>query len=194
MSDIWFTSDPHYFHANVIRYCNRPFESVIEMNEKMIKNWNSVVKPEDTVYCLGDFSLAARPVEVITPRLMGNKFLIPGNHDFCHSFNKKSRNSEKRQYWLDFYARNGWTVLPEFYEMDIEGVAIVNMCHIPYNTQDPRYKDHQLKDDGRWLLCGHVHEKWKLKDKMINVGVDVWDMKPVHIDEIKKIILEGTNE
>lgn len=201
---IFFTSDLHFWHANVIKYCNRPYASVEEMNEKLILNWNSVVSPKDTVYVLGDFSLAIRPVETFTHRLNGIKYLVSGNHDWGHSYNKKSRGEGKQQKWIDKYTSHGWIVLPEQTTLEIPGVAIVNMCHLPYsnvgdvrpedieNPEEP-YKDKYLpyrpKDDGRWLLCGHVHEKFKIKNRMINVGVDVWGMKPVSIEEIKEIIL-----
>lgn len=70
---IYFTSDPHYGHANVIKYCSRPFASVDEMTRVLITNWNKVVTPEDIVYCLGDFSLSTRPAEAITQKLNGIK-------------------------------------------------------------------------------------------------------------------------
>ncbi len=188
---IYFTSDPHYWHANVIAYCGRPHRDVHDMNEALIAGWNEVVTPEDTVYCLGDFSLAYRPVEIVSPRLNGKKFLVPGNHDFCHSYNKKSRNPEKRAEWIKKYEENGWIVLPEQAELNIEGVGSVQMCHHPFvlDGKDDKYENWRPKDDGRWLLCGHVHEKWKFRDKMINVGVDQWNFKPVSIEEIKKVIL-----
>jgi calcineurin-like phosphoesterase family protein len=190
---VFFTSDPHYWHANVIKYCTRPYSSVEEMNEAMIKNWNSVVGPEDTVYVLGDFSLAIRPVEAISSRLMGIKCLVPGNHDWCHSYNKKARGEGKLAKWITKYEDHGWIVLPEQTILDIPGVATVNMCHHPYEEDVPfegdKYARWRLKNDGRWLLCGHVHEKWKTKGKQINVGVDVWNYTPVSIDEISRIIL-----
>lgn len=68
---IYFTSDHHFWHANIIRYCNRPFNSVEKMNEILIQIWNDLVAPEDEVYYLGDFSLAARPVEIYTQKLNG---------------------------------------------------------------------------------------------------------------------------
>jgi calcineurin-like phosphoesterase family protein len=161
------------------------------MNESLINNWNNVVGPDDTVYCLGDFSLAFRPVEIVTPRLAGKKILVPGNHDFCHSYNRKSRKPDKKIEWVKKYEDNGWIVLPEQTTMDIPDVGIVNLCHHPYvlESVDDKYKDWRPADDGKWLICGHIHEKWKIQDKMINVGVDQWDFKPVSIEEIKKIIL-----
>ena len=99
---------------------------------------------------------------------------------------------------------HGWIVLPEQTTLDIPGLATVNLCHLPYtnvgdvrpedieNPEKPyhdKYTPYRPKDDGRWLLCGHIHQKWKTRNKMINCGVDVWDMKPVSIEEIKRIIL-----
>lgn len=62
---IYFTSDHHFWHENIISYCKRPFASVEEMNEKMVQYWNDVVKDKDEVYYLGDFSMAWRPVELL---------------------------------------------------------------------------------------------------------------------------------
>jgi calcineurin-like phosphoesterase family protein len=192
---IYFTSDPHYGHANIIKFSVRPYTSVEEMNEAMVRNWNEVVTPEDTVYCLGDFSLATEPVERYTRRLNGTKYLVPGNHDYCHSYHKKARSKENRDKWIKQYEDWGWKVLPEQTTLDIPGVATVNMCHHPYiliGPGDDKYENWRPKDDGRWLICGHVHDKWKVVDKMINVGVDQWDYKPVSIEEVKKIICSST--
>ena len=192
---IFFTSDLHLYHANVIRYCARPFATVEEMNEIIVKNWNETVGPDDTVYCLGDFAMAFRPVETFSPRLMGKKYLVPGNHDFCHSYHKRSRNPEQREKWIQKYVDYGWIVLPEQTTLDIPGVATVNMCHHPYHLTHPaddKYKKWRPVDDGRWLLCGHVHEKWKVVDKMINIGVDQWGFKPVSVEQIKEIICGPT--
>lgn len=197
---IWFTSDPHYYHANVITYCDRPYRhangdpNVEEMNEALVRNWNNVVRPDDTVYCLGDFSLAIRPVELYTPRLMGTKKLVPGNHDWCHPSNKKSKGG-KMAGVIAKYEANGWEVLPCQTEFNMEGVARVNMCHLPYkgDSTDDRFQNHRLEDDGRILLCGHVHSHWQTKRTpkgtlMINVGVDVWGLAPVSEDTLKALI------
>lgn len=78
-----FIGDTHFNHNNIIKYCNRPFKNVEEMNEHIIKQWNSVVKKDDTVYHLGDFALKSDQ-EMITDlvkRLNGSIILILGNHD-----------------------------------------------------------------------------------------------------------------
>lgn len=79
---IWFISDTHFGHTNIIRFCNRPFSSIKEMDETIINNWNSVVKPNDIVFHLGDFAFAsnARWKQLIQA-LNGHIYLIVGNHD-----------------------------------------------------------------------------------------------------------------
>jgi len=83
MSRTFFTADTHFNHANVIKYCARPFASIDEMNREMIARWNAVVGPEDTVYHLGDFAMG-QPSEwpSFLRQLNGaRKILIRGNHD-----------------------------------------------------------------------------------------------------------------
>jgi calcineurin-like phosphoesterase family protein len=170
------------------------------MNEAMIRNWNDLVRPEDWVYVLGDFSLAFRAVETFSQRLMGNKLLIPGNHDFCHSYHKKSRNEENRKKWIEKYEYYGWKVLPEQYGEHFEGLGSVTMCHHPYfykdDTYDDKYEKWRPEDHGGLLLNGHVHEKWKTRSSykgtlQVNVGVDVWDYKPVSLEQIIELVNDG---
>lgn len=79
---IFVISDSHFNHGNIIKYCNRPFETIDEMNNTMIKNWNSVVSNDDKVFHLGDVGLGGREkTEAIIKSLKGRKVLIRGNHD-----------------------------------------------------------------------------------------------------------------
>lgn len=71
----------------------------------------------------------------------------------------------------------------------------VRLCHFPYSSEsdferynEGKMKKYRLQDNGDWLLCGHIHDKWKTKNKMINVGVDVWDFYPVPMTEIERLI------
>lgn len=85
----WFTADLHINHFNVIRYCDRPYDSVEEMNESLIKNWNDKVAPEDTVYFLGDFALNFNRTLETLPKLNFKKlYFINGNHDATHAMHK----------------------------------------------------------------------------------------------------------
>lgn len=190
MRNIFFSSDHHFDHANIIQYCNRPFASVKEMNAELIKRWNAVVQPDDIIYYLGDFSLSMKTLQYVK-QLNGIKILIPGNHDKCF---RKHKNFElKAREYLDA----GFTeILLEdisYWFDDLE--QLVSLSHFPYQgfSYDERYKNLMLEDNGNWLLCGHVHEKWKTKAKMINVGCDVWNYAPVSITEIKTLMQTKEN-
>lgn len=174
----WFTSDTHFSHKHVIEYCHRPFASVEEMNAEMIRRWQAVVKPTDTIFHLGDFAFCgAVAMTEILKQLPGHKVLVLGNHDH--------HKQEK-------FVRLGFQQAVHHYHMRL-GDYHVHMSHFPYKgtEADERKFDRQLEDGGDWLLHGHVHEHWKVKNKMINVGVDRWDFTPVHEDKILEIIRVG---
>ena len=90
MNKIFFTSDHHFGHKNIIKFCNRPFESIDEMNEELISRWNAKVGPNDEVYHLGDFALCTtNEFTDIIGRLNGIIYLIGGNHDGTAMSNRK---------------------------------------------------------------------------------------------------------
>ena len=153
---MWFTSDQHFFHHNVLEYCKRPFKSAHEMNETIIANYNALVSPSDTVYMLGDLGIlnssALPKLESVIQRLNGNKHLILGNHDMYKPFT---------------YVRMGFVSVHT--SLEVEGFYL---AHEPaVHKSGP-------------VLCGHVHEKWLRQANVVNVGVDVWDFKPVHLAEL----------
>lgn len=195
---IFFSSDHHFFHTNVIGFCKRPYSSVEEMNEDMVEKWNTVVSNNDKVYYLGDFSLSKRAVEVFSLRLNGEKYLIPGNHDWVHPYHKKGRRRIDDMKKL--YQDNGWNLLGCQEELEYNGYFF-KMCHHPYQGDVPhdgshaqgsgnfdKYFQYRYKDEGDWLLTGHVHEKWLIKNKQINVGVDRHNFTPVSINEITTMV------
>lgn len=191
----FFTSDRHFYHANVIKYCDGPFSSLEEMNEMLVLYWNQVVGPDDEIFVIGDFSMAFRPVELFTRRLNGVKHLVAGNHDFYHPAHKKSRSKENQEKWIAAYLNNGWASVK--YEDFVEiGGQKYRLAHMPYRSQtdeDQRHQKHRVVDDGVPLLCGHAHEKWKsqftsLGTLMVNVGVDVWNYRPVVEDDFAKYL------
>lgn len=177
MTSIFFTSDHHFWHKNIIHLCNRPFSSVEEMDAKMIENWNSVVAPSDTVYYLGDFSLDPRAVKEILPLLNGKKHLIQGNHDKCFKGKDKL---------INYYKEAGFESVKHRDTIKIWKYQVL-LCHFPYkDNPEAKYYDKRPEDNGNWLLHGHIHEKGKFKNKMINVGVDVWNFTPVSLEQIEK--------
>jgi calcineurin-like phosphoesterase family protein len=184
---IWFTSDQHFGHANIIKYCNRPFIDVEDMNASMMWRHNAIVAPTDTVFHLGDFSMHPRELSRLKD-LRGRHHLVCGNHDRCHPVHKDWQKK------LPLYFDAGFVSV----QVDEQWVCgehpfeIVRMHHLPYtgdhHDTEERYQQFRPKDEGNWLLHGHVHTTWKVKDKMINVGVDQWGFAPVSLDEIKTII------
>lgn len=185
---IYYTADPHFGHRNIIQYCNRPWSSVEEMNEGLVARWNAVVRPEDTVYVLGDFSMNMRDMETYTPRLNGTKVLVVGNHDKCFQLKEQQ---------VDRYIAAGWAEVILGVMCYIIGPHAVNCSHFPYQYDHPdqseRFVDRRLPDIGIPLLHGHVHGHWltRRNDKgtlMINVGVDVWNYCPVSEKQIQAIL------
>ena len=183
----WFSSDTHFGHLNIIRLCNRPFKDLDEMHRVLKQNWNEKVAPEDTVYFLGDFCLGQASLSrKILQQLHGKKILIMGNHD------KESKIP--KECFESICTRMTYTL----------GDQDLILCHYPYRhtpeeEQDALQKGYKVKfyerrpvDEGGWLIHGHVHEKWKVKRKMINVSVEVWDYSPISVEELKKIITSET--
>ena len=135
MPNIFYIADTHFGHENVIRFDNRPFSDVSEMEEIMVKNWNSKVTPEDTTYILGDFCWGnQKDAARIAERLNGKKILIRGNHD-------REMQGE---------ARKSFQTIKEVHRIKDAGRSVI-MCHYPM----PFYK-HDY-DASTYMLYGHVH-------------------------------------
>jgi calcineurin-like phosphoesterase family protein len=179
---ILFSSDPHWGHKNVIGYSQRPFVTydgqldLILMHATMLANWNSTVGPEDTVYLVGDFSLwnNIAPIKEIRERLNGKIILIRGNHD---------QSTQKM-------LQAGFDEVYDRLELELDGKKLY-LSHIPLiGDDDPRRKKYRpcfvqpppVEYD--YWLCGHVHERWKRKGNVINVGVDQWNFTPVNLAQL----------
>jgi calcineurin-like phosphoesterase family protein len=188
---IWFTSDLHFFHKNVIGFCNRPWTSVEEMNEGLIKNWNDRVRKTEQVYVLGDFLFGGSSrLREIVPRLNGQKTLVRGNHDatarkvIAAGFHDVVENEAIK-------LPNGTKVLLSHFPYYPDPAEEARAGKAAAGIQlDTRYLHKRiLRDDyDRWLLHGHVHTQWQVLDKQINVGVDVWNWRPVPHETIQAII------
>lgn len=172
----YFTSDLHFGHANIIKYSNRPFASVREMDEALIANRNKRVHPTDTIYILGDvFFCDIDKGEEIVNRLNGNKLLIMGNHD-------KQLNKHRDRMSAHF------KYLPALYETYIEGIH-VSMCHYPMLVWN---KSHH----GAFMLHGHSHgsAQYPRDGRIMDVGVDCHAYAPVSWEAIKNKLSQVTTE
>jgi calcineurin-like phosphoesterase family protein len=160
MANYFFTSDTHFNHYNIMCYCARPFESLEDMNETIIKNWNSVVKKEDFIYHLGDFGWGQlQKNQEIFERLNGRKYLIKGNHD---------NNSINQLGWV--WVKD--TAMIKVYD------KYIWLSHYPHRTWNRAMH-------GAWHLFGHIHNKLAQFWLSFNVGVDAHEFMPLSYDQVE---------
>ena len=164
---IYLISDTHFNHKNIIKYANRPFDNVEEMNKHMIKQWNKVVSNKDTVYHLGDFGWGNKEeITRLVSQLNGNKILIRGNHD---------AHSSKWYMECGFnMAIKGGIILEDYYLLTHKPIHI--------NELSPFVNIH-----------GHLHQHNMEGDWYLNVSVEQIDYTPILFDEIKKKFKEELN-
>lgn len=178
---VFFTSDTHFGHSNIIKYCQRPFNSAEHMDEVLINNWNEVVSPQDIVFHLGDFCFGSDKEWIkILQRLNGTKYLILGNHDL-----KKIANSSQIQ---DYFA-----------DINMQMRVVVDkqkmlLNHYPFLCFEGGYQN-------VWQLFGHVHSSKHStgldKERLVHlfptqydVGVDNNNYRPVSFSQVSQIITE----
>lgn len=170
---IFFTADLHLGHANIIKYCNRPFPSLHDMNKTLINNWNSVVGEKDVVYILGDLCLADIKSGIKMVRsLKGRKILIQGNHD--------AKLCKKGEYKKCFeYIKDLETIKVDD-PLARGGVQTIVLCHYAMKVWNKRHF-------GSWQLYGHSHGS--LPDdpfsKQMDVGVDPNKFFPLTYEEVR---------
>lgn len=176
----YYTSDLHLGHENILKH--RPmFETIEEMNEVLIDNWNKKVKNDDIIYIVGDFSFRSKtPVEDFLERLKGKKHLILGNHDSC--WLKKSKYETLSQYFESICHMN-------VFNISKKKKIQATLCHYPMlEWNESRYASNVVS----YLIHGHIHNN---KDDVydyikehqptaLNCGVDVNNFEPVTLEEL----------
>lgn len=179
-TNLFFTSDPHFFHTNIIKYTNRPFKSINEMNNTLIENWNNKVPPESVVIVIGDFAFGRctpHNVAEIVKSLNGNIILVEGNHD-----------------QVSIQAQTQFNVFAEVYQtLDLRVVTQqenkddyvdVNCNHYPGLTWNKAHF-------GAWQAFGHVHSTEPIKGQSVfqyDVGMDGNNFTPISFQEFGQII------
>ena len=179
---IYVTSDHHFNHDEIIKYCDRPFESVEEMNRELIKRWNSVVSRRDTVYHLGDFTLGGFSTFFeFFSQLNGLVSIVPGDKD--HRWIKDLKRPSH-------HMPENLRILPPLLTIKYYKRKIV-LCHWPMRSWDG-------SSHGGLHLHGHCHGKIGRKEKLgdrhippnkrlgvrLDVSVDCWDYFPVSLDRL----------
>ena len=175
--NFYYIADCHFGHENIIKLCNRPFNSVEEMDETMITNWNRKVTNNDLVLIVGDMFYKHPDPESVLKRLKGRKWLICGNHDGN---------------WI---ANGGKRIVTDYLEEVLTnntfndstpGGGFVHLCHYPYLMWDHMEK--------HYMIHGHMHNRkeepfWsfiKGTPTLLNAGVDINNFEPVTLAELKE--------
>ena len=158
---IFFTSDTHFDDARRIRIDHRPFATIEEHDAALIARWNETVGPDDDIYHLGDVTASKKDARIgeLLGLLKGRKHLIIGNNDPPTTIEAK-----------------GWTSVAPYRELEIDGKRII-LCHYPFRTWHDMGK-------GAIDLHGHSHGRLKEATRQYDVGVDVFDYRPVTLDTI----------
>lgn len=169
---IWFTSDQHFGHAGIIKYCRRPFADVDEMNEALVQRFNSVVSDRDDVYHLGDFAFSDPALWLA--RLKGRRHhLILGNHD---------------------YKRLNGIRLATF--SSVQDVAYLR--HDGYRIFMSHYAHRTWRNSihGSLHVYGHSHGNIEDFNRSMDVGVDRWNFMPVAMEHViaRLILRPVTNQ
>ncbi len=162
----FFTADEHYYHSNIIKYCDRPFGDVEKMNEELIKNSNSVVKKGDAVIHAGDFTLLknrGKIQEHLIDRLNGTHIFLKGSHDYWMPGNKSI------QIW----------------ERMIDGHYLV-VCHYAMHAWARSHYN-------SWHLYAHSHKDLKLSGKRHCISVENTNFFPLSFDQVKEIMEERSD-
>ncbi len=194
----WFTSDLHFGHANIVTWRNlagENFNSINHMNETIIANFNNMVATDDKVIFMGDLVMGQIADSLpLLSQLNGVKKSLVGNHDRVFvGEGKKANKPEKIAMWQDRYRDEaGVEFIEDQWFLDENGNKLFFMSHFPASgdhTEEERFTSFRpVLNENEWLVHGHVHNGWKVNGKQINVGVDVWDFKPVSLEQIIKII------
>jgi len=173
--NLWFTSDTHFGHENIIQFCNRPFKNAAEMNAELIRRWNQTVPEYGIIFHLGDFAHGNASLwNDILSQLHGTKYLILGNHDM----------KSLRQGYMGWFQD-----VSQQMAIRVGGQRIV-LNHNPFLCYGGSYRD-------VWQLFGHVHsgpashtglDHPRLKmlfPLQYDVGVDNNDYRPISFAEVK---------
>lgn len=171
----WFISDTHFGHEAAIAHNKRPFDSLLHQDVSLITDWNSVVKPGDKVYVLGDFSFYnAELTSNVLRQLKGQKFLIKGNHDSSKALKETT----------------GWAAWWEYKMIRVDSMDIA-LFHFPIMSW------HKMSY-GAYHLHGHCHGNLNYPERydtsrILDVGVDnlvkfTGKYRPIEWDEVKEIL------
>lgn len=192
---VFFISDLHFYHTNIIKYCNRPYSDVDEMNADIIKRWNSVIHKGDVVWNLGDFAFVKKhekdKIKKLVSKLNGKQYLILGNHD--------RRISRNLRFWYDLGFEKVYDKpvlfqdqyilshepLKSKHHLDLNGTQLKNIHgHIHNSNQD--YYDMKDEDKPNWNSPNHKELRTipDISKNSFNVSLEVINYTPIRFEQI----------
>jgi calcineurin-like phosphoesterase family protein len=186
--NLFLTSDHHFYHDNIIEYSNRPFKNVLDMNETMINNWNSVVKQDSTVIYHGDFAFGRctpHQIAEVVKALNGTIIFVEGNHDHTAVM--------KAHYKYNLFAEVHRDLdIRIITDAENKGDYIdIHCAHFPKLVWN-------RKHFGAWHSFGHCHSRNGIANQSIyqhDCGVDGNNYTPISVKQfgeiITKRVLEG---
>lgn len=167
----YYVADLHFGHRNILSLCNRPFQTVEQMDQTLISNWNSTVSDQDEVYIVGDLFYRSTQVETILKQLKGKKILIVGNHDI--------------QWINDDLITKYFSSVHQWLEITDQHQRVF-LAHYPMLSYP--------KQSTTYMIHGHIHtdtllDYWPVllkRERVLNTGVDINHFKPVTLNELIK--------
>lgn len=194
---IYFTSDWHVGHENVLKFDQRPFKNLEEMHEELIKRFNHFVPKHGLIYFAGDMGWNHNGLlKSVIDRLNGTKVLVRGNHD--GNFNA-------------MYSA-GFDVVIDKAQLVIQN-SIVTITHCPlqgifredvsgmsgalpnenWHKETKHKNKYSINDFGQFHLHGHIHArkgngKKVIDGRQMDIGVAAWDYRPVRFEEVESWI------
>ncbi len=181
---IYFTSDLHFGHEQVLELCCRPFQDIQEMNRGLVEKYNVVVQPEDTVYILGDVAhrMPLSEVQKLLAGMNGHKILLSGNHDLAYDFATPYQTEDGQMVHI-------FEEISELKTIRVENHTLVMMHYPMLSWLDSRR--------GSIMLHGHIHaaarynrENQEKGLRRFDVGVDANDYAPVSLAEVLRMAKE----
>jgi calcineurin-like phosphoesterase family protein len=196
MSKMFFTSDLHLGHVRAATGF-RNFGTVEEHNAFLVARWNEVVGDDDIVYVLGDLCMGSLEKTLpVAGELKGIKFLVPGNHDRMHPGHHNFKIERKAE-WIEKYSDlAGFTTMARMLTFE-RGDIDITACHFPFSddheeyADQPRYPEFRPVDTGtNYIMHGHIHDMRRESEdcRQVNVGVDVWDFRPVQFEIVCEVM------
>ena len=171
--NLFFISDAHFMHENIIGYCNRPFKNAREMTETIIRNWNDSISNDDQVIFLGDFVVGCKNPkdisEYIYSCLNGEKFFIRGNHDTDEKISEKIT-------WMPKDCKVRW--------VNYKNCSIA-LSHYPYKNSDIKPLANAI------YMHGHTHDTKlvsNINNRIINVSCEAVNYTPISFEKIVEVI------